>query len=41
MVATSGSGDSPCMYEVSEGGDAEVAGPLDDVGPVSRDVGTS
>lgn len=41
IPATSGSGESPCMYEVSEGSEAEVTGPLNDVGPVRLDVGTS
>lgn len=35
------SGDSPSMYETSGGGDGEIAGILDDVGPVSLKVGTS
>ena len=37
----SGSGDSPSMYETSGGGDGEIGTVLDDVGPVSLEVGTS
>lgn len=29
------------MYETLEGGDGEIAGGLNDVGPVSLEVGTS
>jgi hypothetical protein len=41
ISAASGSGDRPSMYETSEGGDGEIAGGLNDVGPVSLEVGTS